>query len=401
VSVPRFEPFAGVRYRDDLDLAKVASPPFDVVSSAEREELGARSPFNAVHIDLPRDTPDTDRYHAAAHLLHDWIDRGVLVRDDEPCFYVYRMGFRDESGHAHQTAGVIGALELVDAGKGDVLPHEQTTPKDRTDRLSLIRACHANLSPVWGLSLTSGLSGLFDLSRPPDARFTDDAGVHHRLYRVTEAGVASAIADAVESSPVMIADGHHRYSVSRDYRDECRAARGGAAGPYDLAMAFVVELVAEQLHVQPIHRLLSGPITAGDVGSALGGYFDAFDAGPLDGAATITTRMQDAGALALVTPKGFTLLRPREGALDGVPELDTARLDAALAASGRSYELAFLHGVDNIVGAVRAGHSPAGVLLRPATVAQIAATAQARALMPPKTTFFAPKPKTGVVFRLL
>ncbi len=208
--------------------------------------------------------------------------------------------------------------------------------------------------------------------------------------------MVAAIRNAVAASPVVIADGHHRYSTSLAYKGE----RDDPAGPPGYVMAFIVELAAEQLNVLPIHRLLTGIDAHVDVAAALGPWFEAFDAGPLDGAPTITARMADAGALALVRPEGFWLLRPRSDAFDGIDDLDSSRLEAALGALG-PHEIAYQHGVNNVVRRVSGEPGTIGVLLRPATVDQIAATAHAGKLMPPKTTFFAPKPKTGTVFRML
>ncbi len=135
------------------------------IDDAEREALGARSPYNVVHIDLPAEADGRDRYENACFLLHHWLEEGVLRFDEEPSFYVYRMGYHDEDGHALQTAGVIGALELSEPGTKGVFPHEQTTPKAHSDRLDMLRSCRANLSAVWGLSLTSGLGALCRATR--------------------------------------------------------------------------------------------------------------------------------------------------------------------------------------------------------------------------------------------
>src|SRR5439155_20160805 len=118
--------------------------------------------------------------------------------------YVYRMGYIDADGRSRQTSVAIGALELLpgEGADGDVLPHERTMPKPKDDRLNVLRACEANLSPVWGLSLAPGLSALCELPGPPDARATDDDGVHHRLWRITSPGVIEAINAAVSSAPV-------------------------------------------------------------------------------------------------------------------------------------------------------------------------------------------------------
>jgi uncharacterized protein (DUF1015 family) len=399
--VPRFEPFNGLRYDiDRVDLAAVSAPPYDVIDDEQRADLAARDPYNVVHLDLPLDEDGEDRYAVACRILNDWRAKGVLMVDEEPSFYVYRMGYHDEAGRPHQTAGIIGALELSKPGSSDVLPHEHTTPKAKSDRLNMLRSCRANLSPVWGLSLAPGLSGLAELPGPPMARWTDDEGVHHRLWQITEPGIVSAISDTVAAAPVVIADGHHRYQTSLEYRDERRAEAGGAPGPYDLVMTYVVELVEEQLTVRPIHRLISGLPDGFDLVAALEPWFEVFDAGPTSGADTLPARMADAGALALVLPEATWLLRPRPEAIGDVQDLDSSRLDVALAALP-GHELRFQHGVDNVVRLVEKGEAQAGVLLRPATVAQIQRNAHENRLMPPKTTFFHPKVKTGLVFRLL
>jgi uncharacterized protein (DUF1015 family) len=399
--VPRFEPFAGVRYDPTrVDLDDVIAPPYDVISPEERARLEARSPYNVVRIDLSEPEGARDRYENACHHFYEWLDAGVLVADEEPSFYVYRMGFHDEQGRPRQTAGVIGALELSVPGEGDVLPHERTMAKPKDDRLNLTRACRANLSPVWGLSLAPGLSSLCELPGPPVARGTDEEGVHHRLWRIRQPGVVEAIAAAVASSPVVIADGHHRYETALAYRDEQRAA-GSHAGPHDLLMTYIVELAAEQLTVRPIHRLVSGLPPGLDLVDALSPFFDPFEAAPASGAASLPARMVDAGALALVQRDQTWLLRPRPDAFAQTETaLDSSRLAAALDALPH-HAVAYQHGVDAVVAAVEKGEAQAGFLLRPATVAQIAAAARARRRMPAKTTFFYPKPRTGLVFRRL
>ena len=394
----RFEPFSGLRYdAGRFDYGDVTAPPYDVIDEAERAELGAKHPNQAVHLDLPLDDGDTGRYDVACRTLRQWRDDGVLVEDEEPSFYVYRMGYKDDTGRLRQTAGVIGALELARPGTSGVLPHEHTTPKAKSDRLEMLRSCKANLSAVWGLSTAEGLSGLCELPGPPVAAWTDGEGVHHRLWPISQPGIVDAVAEAIGSEPVVIADGHHRWSTSLQYRDE-RHEAGDGAGPWDLAMTYVVELAEEQLSVQPIHRLITGVPEGIDLLGTLETSFEAFDAGPVG--PELLDRMDDADTLCLVTRDGAWLLRPRPEAMEGVRDLDSSRLDAGLQHVPR-YELTFQHGVENVLAAVEANRAQAGVLLRPATVQQIIDIAHGGELMAPKTTFFWPKPRTGQVFRLL
>jgi uncharacterized protein (DUF1015 family) len=400
--VPRFEPFPGIRYAlDRVDMGAVTAPPYDVIGPAEREQLVARDPHNVVRIDLP--VGDGDPYADAAAAMAAWESDGVLARD-EPSFYVYRMDFTDEGGQRRHTTGVLGALELSRPGEGGILPHEHTTPKAKSDRLRLLQATAANLSAVWGLSPATGLAALLESPEAPAASWTDDAGVTHSFWIVADADRAQKISEAVSGSPVVIADGHHRFETSLAYRDERRATvgsgtpdHGDASGPgYDAVLTFVVELAPEQLTVEAIHRLISGLPDGFDLRGALSSHFVVTPAGPVDGGILASMRAQ--GCLVLVEPGRTSLLTPRPEVTAGLRPLDTVLLDAALA-DLPEHDLRYQHGVGHITEAVESGEAQAGVLLRPATVPQIVEIAHGGERMPPKTTFFAPKPCTGVVFR--
>lgn len=412
--MPRFEPFPGLRYSLShvRSLDDVVCPPYDVISDSERIALESRSPSNVVRLELPHDDGERDggpdRYERARVLLDAWRDGGILHRDGEPAFYGYRMTFTDPAGRRRQTLGVIGALGLEAPGQG-ILPHEETTPKAKTDRLELLRATRANLSPIWGLSPGTGLSRHLDPPAHPTERTTDDDGIVHELWPITDPERIGAIRGAVESEPVLIADGHHRFETALNYRAEVAgepaAGRSGGDGPasipvdVDAVMALVVELSEEQLTVQAIHRLISGLPAGFDLPAALEAWFDVTPTEPVD--RTILTRMDDAGALAVLTPAGCWLARPRPEVCEAAThDLDSSRLDVALAGLVE-HQLSFQHGWDNCAAAVAAGSASAAVLLRPATVAQIAAISRGGVRMPPKTTFFWPKPRTGMVIREL
>jgi len=396
-SVARFDPFPALRY--DLarsSLERVLAPPYDVIDADQRRALAARDPHNAVRIDLPDEADGDGRYATAAADLAAWQAGGILVTDEGPTFTVYRMTAVDEAGVERRTTGVIGALELSPPGT-DILPHEHTTPKAKSDRLDLLRACRANLSAIWGLSLAKGLTDLLPVDDPPLADVVDDDGVRHTVWRVDDPATCSAISAAVAEQPVVVADGHHRYETSLAYKDE-RAAAEGTAGAAGATMAYVVELVEDELTVHAIHRLLTGLPEGTDLVASLSRWFE--DAGPPPAQRPVTAAMVDAGCLVLVLPDREVQLRPRPEALADARDLDSSRLDLALAALP-DHQLSYQHGVQQVRGAVRSGAAQAGVLLRPATVAQIEATAHGGERMPPKTTFFHPKPKTGLVFRSL
>jgi uncharacterized protein (DUF1015 family) len=394
--VPRFEPFPGIRYdRSRVPLEEVLAPPYDVIDADLRAALVRRHDHNAVVIDLPDEADGPGRYDAAQCTFRDWQDEGTLVADPAPSFSVYRMTATYD-GVEVRTTGVIGALELSPPGT-DILPHEHTTPKAKSDRLDLLRSCRANLSAIWGLSLRKGLTALLPTDGEPWADVVDDDGVRHQLWRVDDPEQCAAIAAAVAEQPIVVADGHHRYETSLAYKGEREAADGDPreAGS---TMAYVVELVDEELTVQAIHRLIDGLPADFDFIGALAPWFEVV--GPPPAGEPITKAMVDAGSLAIVHAHGELLLRPRPEALAEARDLDSSRLDVALA-SLPPHHLSFQHGVSNVRAAVGKGGSQAGILLRPATVRQIEDTAHGGERMPPKTTFFAPKPKTGLVFRSL
>ena len=394
--MPRFEPFRGLRYRDEESLADVTAPPYDVIDDRQRAEL-ASEPHNAVRIDLPIDEGGEDRYQVACRLLHEWQDEGILVADDQPTFTVYRMTFTDEAGVVRRTTGVIGALELWPPGAGEILPHEQTTKKAKSDRLDMLRSCRANLSAIWGLSLGKGLTDLLPTDAEPDADWTDPDGVQHTVWLVRDPDRNGRIATLVLDHPIVIADGHHRYETSLQYRDERRLVDGPGTAA-DLTMCYVVELVEDELTVQPIHRLVDGLPPGAALHVLLGERFDVSTTDPFGPDAV--SRLVAEGGLGLVTEEGSFLLKPRDGAFGPEVDLDTVRLEQARA-DLPTHELRYQHGVANVVDAVASGEAQAALLMRPATVAQIQAIAHGGERMPPKTTFFAPKPATGIVFRPL
>jgi len=391
--MPRFEPFAGLRYDTTrVDLSMVVSPPYDVIGPEERSRLVLRHSANAVRVELPE--PDhragLDRYDSAAHHLLRWEDEGILVRDPAPVLYAYRM----VSPEGHATNGVIGGLGIDDGSATAILPHEQTLPKAKTDRLDLLTATRANLSPIWGLSLSAGLSQIFERSDPPRAQAVDGDGVRHQLWIIDDNQTIGAVQDAVGASPVVLADGHHRFETARTYRQ----GRAGDTAA-DLVMALVVELTADQLEVGPIHRALSGLPDGLDLVDTCSSWFDLTRVGDFDERST--SALGETGALALLMPSGTWLLSPKDGTAEAAgSDLDSSMV-ALVIAELPDHELAYLNSWQEGVRAVANDKAQAVLLLRPVTVEQIADWARAGRRMPPKTTYFHPKPATGMVFRSL
>lgn len=389
----RLAPFRGTTY----DTARVSPqdvvcPPYDVVSPPQRAALARRSPYNAIEVELPEEAPGVSRYDQAARLWRSWHEEGVVVVAPEPAFYLYKMTFRAEDGSERATTGVFGALGIDSDERGEVLPHEETTPKDRTDRLSLLRAARTNFSPIWGLSLAAGLGRLCEeavAGAGKGFKARDDSGATHECWTMRDPAFLSQVSSLVATAPVLLADGHHRYETAGAYLKEAPHTPGTGA-----VLALVIELSEEQLNVEAIHRLIRG-VAPEELVSHLARTFEVKEAPASP--SEVREAMASEGALGLLTPGRNYLLAPRSGDRD---ELDSARLRNALEGLGDA-EVVYQHGLAEVTEAVASGVASAAVLLRPVSVRQIAATAHGAQRMPPKSTFFYPKLLTGTVFREL
>jgi uncharacterized protein (DUF1015 family) len=416
--VPEFVPFRGIRYAlseaspadSSSDVGAVAAPPYDVIDDDSRAALESSHPRNSVRLILPRDAEDgRDRYQVAAACLEEWRRSDALVVDAEPRFYLYEMLFEDEDGRFRRTHGVIGALGLpppgTDPSAVGILPHERTMTTAKSDRLSLLRATRANLDPIWVLSLTDELSARLVPHQVPLIAYCEDhEGVTHRLFPLTDPARVEAVSEGIAAAPVVLADGHHRFETACAYLDE-RVAAGHDDPGAERIMAFAAELAEGELSVRPIHRLL-GALDGLDVRGALSGAFTVLDAGPNtpDGVVKLRARMRDDDALGLVDRSGLALLRPTRDVTD-VDEVlrgvDSVRFDAHVRAALPNATVTFRNDAAAVAALVEKGAADAAMLLRPVTVAQIRAAAFAGVRMPEKTTFFSPKPRTGMVFRSL
>jgi uncharacterized protein (DUF1015 family) len=387
--VPQFEPFRALRYSPKYSLGDVCAQPYDVQSDADRESYARRSTHNIVHLDLP---VGPDPYRQAAKTLSSWIESGALQLDAEPSFTLYRMKFVDSAGRARETVGVIGALQIEEPNSKEVLPHEQTTPKAKTDRLDLTRATQANLSPIWGLSLTPQLSTA--LVEPGEllGAFTDENDVQHIVERVSNRARCAVISKLIAQHPVVIADGHHRYAISRTYRDENPQLKDARS-----TLCYINELIDEQLSVAAIHRLYAD-VEINSLIKQLEKFFDIADLPILT--PSIIAKMSQDNHLTFVTPNGQAKsLKPKSEMFVGVRNLDSVFLEHALADIEKS--VSYQHGFSEVTAQLKTDNYAAAILIRPVSVSEIQRTAAEGLLMPPKSTFFTPKLQTGLVLRNL
>jgi uncharacterized protein (DUF1015 family) len=392
--------FPGLRYDPARvgSLAAVVAPPYDVISPAEQAALYARSPYNAVRLILPR---EGDRAAAAARTLREWIEARVLVADAEAALYLYSQRFTVPDGRALVRDGVICRLRLEEFTTGIVRPHERTFPGPKADRLALMRATGAYLSPIFGL-FARPAGPLRDLFGPLDAPaldVTDPTGCGHVLWRVTDRAAIDRFREALAPETIYIADGHHRYETGLAYRDEL-----GGAGASAWIMACLVNMAEDGLVILPTHRLLRAPRHLDS--AALAGVLEgAFVVEPLD-----ATGARPAGAIDLVLPDHRLRLRPTAGATTRLAHLPPVirRLDVAVLRDAllvplriRPDELAFTHDDAEAVRAVASGEATAAFLVNPPSMETVCAVSHAGEVMPEKSTYFYPKLADGLVMDLV
>ncbi|HXF72078.1 MAG TPA: DUF1015 domain-containing protein [Actinomycetota bacterium] len=387
--MPRILPFVGLLFDQARTgpLERVTAPPYDTITPADRDRFLEASPYNVVRLDLPDPIAadgGRDPYAGAGDLLDRWRREGVVAPDpDGPALYGYEMRFVHR-GRPRRVRGVICLVELEPWG-GRVLPHERTLAGPVEDRLRLLRATRANLSCVYGLvpgprpELGEALERA--TARRPLVELTDDEGVAHRLWRLEDAGLPGAL----DEEPLLIADGHHRYATALRYREEMRARHG--PGPWDRVMALVVDAASEDPPVLPYHRVLVE-------GRPPGGGDRVRDLEEV-----LAELSDDALVYGLTRREGDELVH-RVGRLEGRPPTVCALHERVL---GGVPQGALRYTQDAVAAeqAVRERRAVAAYFLPPTTAERIRAVVEGGGRLPEKSTFFWPKPRTGVVIRAL
>lgn len=407
--MPEIRPFPAIRYRvPDAELARVLAPPYDVIAPEYQKALYERDPRNVVRLVLNRGEGDAG-YRDAGETYQRWLAEGVLAPDAEPALYLLEQTFEVE-GRQLKRLGLLARFRAEDPGRGSVLPHEQTRPAAREDRYRVLKATRANFSPIFLMFPDAG--GRFlraaagASARPPLAACTDDGGVAHRLWRITDAAAVAELQDLMGGVRAYIADGHHRYATALRYRDE-----EGPEGAWTLG--YFTPLDDAGLVVLPYHRVLSEGPGADEARRALQPKFRVTDVRGAAAAARAAARSTSRYAFALAWPGGVALVA------ESLPEAERLVPDSA-PPSLRALDAYFLHQavLPEVLGvpatavsyvhslveaedAVGKARCALAVLMRPTPVRQVVDVAEARESMPAKSTFFHPKLPSGLVIHPL
>jgi uncharacterized protein (DUF1015 family) len=260
----RIAPFRGVFYNQKKfrDLSKVIAPPYDVISKDEQEKLYKKSPHNFVRLDLSQ---EPDSYSAVAALLDEWQSQGILERDERPALYFLSHRFKLKSGEQKLRNGFFALVELQDPATGDIRPHEKTLDAPKEDRLKLMLACHAQLSPIFALYADpkQSINRMLAVALEGVAPFVEvqlDSDDECKLWRITDPAVIEKVQREMKEQTLLIADGHHRYEATLRYRDQLRSERGQFSGSeaFNYIMTYCANMNDDNVVILPTHRLVRG-----------------------------------------------------------------------------------------------------------------------------------------------
>ena len=429
-------PFRGLHYAQ-TDLSALVCPPFDVISPEEQRRLYERSPFNAVRLEYgetsPDDTPSQNRYTRAAATLREWLQHGVLVRDDALAVYVGDQQFSHE-GRPFARRSLFARVRLHDWNEGPVRPHERTLNRPIEDRIRLLQACRLNISPILSLyrdddarvrdSVESACHAAHLLTR------ADVNGEKHTLRRLSDDTALEPLARLLREKTFYVIDGHHRYETALAYLKERRSQAQTWAGdePENFVLMALIAREDPGVVVLPTHRLLcnvalpdhfigllEGDFAVEDVSAAVssGGWrkmesslSQAAERGVAFGLATsdgrrLILRVRDTEIVARHMPSDSPASWSSLDAavLEAIVLRDILRIDQQSAATEAS--LTFTHDGEEALRLVESGDCMVAFLLSPAPVEQVLSMADAGERMPQKSTYFYPKMPAGLVMNPL
>jgi len=399
-------PFAALRPVTDR-AADVIAPPYDVLSSAEARVRAAGRPWSFLHISKPEiDLPETVDPHAqevyarASANLQQMLQQGVLVRDDAPCYYIYRMVMGE-----HSQTGLVVAASVADYDSNRIRKHEYTRPDKEDDRVRQIEALNAQTGPVLlAYKSQERVDALLAAIAEgvPDVDLTADDGIRHALWVVRDNTIIGQITTAFDAMEALyIADGHHRSAA---------ASRVAASRPGDAAAAAFLAVIFPHRQMQifdynRVVRDLAGMTPEAFLARVAG----SFRVTP----SNIAVQPEGPGIFGLYLAGQWyrLVIKP-----DLTPDDPVGRLDVSLLADNllapvlgiedprRDTRIDFVGGIRGLAELekrVDSGEMAAAFSMHPTRMEDLMAVADAGEVMPPKSTWFEPKLADGLVSLVL
>ncbi len=403
-------PLKGLLYNQKKveDLSKVISPPYDLIGPALEKKLKSVSPYNIANLILPQESGGMDKYRNASKILKTWIQDRILVLDSQPCFYLLEVLFKDR-GSYKSIKGFIGLNKIEEYGKGKVLRHENTLPKPKQDRLSLLQHTQTNFGLIYTIyrDNTDLVAKLTEEQKPVvEVQPFYDPNLMFRVWRVSEEEPMACISNLMAPKTILIADGHHRYETSRIYRQKMKQ-QGITAADYILTL--FVNSNQKDISIHPTHRLLKLKENADfhDLLKKIEMYFAIEKIGDQQSdLAAVLEKEAEKNQKSFVLyfeKKQVYLIRLKQGLtqVDQWNGLDVNILHHILIgkAIGQSNieDISFTHEMDGVMKKTNQSRRHLGILLNAPGINQVEKLSEQGQLMPQKSTYFYPKPCTGLV----
>lgn len=446
-------PFRALRYDPaKVSLSQVATQPYDKINPQMQEGYYAASPYNLVRIILGKrentDTQQDSRYTRASGFFHDWRRQGVFLQDPQPSLYLYVERFTAPGSKIElERRGFIALGKIEDYSAGVVFRHEQTLAKPKADRLDLLRATRAHFGQIFMLYTDPAgeIEGLMVSSSPPDLEMRDEYGVLHQVWKISDPTLIGLVQGKMRDKKLIIADGHHRYETSLNYRNERRAAAsssspgvprqhssqnsliqpdGSELAPHELSMMTFVNMDSPGLVILPTHRIVHSleSFSADNFRHGARAYFSVEEVDPSIDAARAHVILREAGhsgtaLLAVTRNRAFLLDTPgavgtnvfagfslRQQSLD-VVQLHKCLLEGVLGISEEAIReqqnIRYIRDAGEALAQVHDGVADIAFLMNPVRMQQVRDIAFASEVLPQKSTDFYPKLLSGLTIYAL
>lgn len=419
--------YKGLRFNCEKagKIEELVCPPYDIISDQQREEYIKINPHNIIRLELPK---GDDKYNKAAEILKDWLEKGILVKEDKPAIYIYEEEFT-AYGERKAIKGIICRVKLEEFSKGIILPHEFTLSKAKEDRLNLMKATNCNFSQIYSLYMDGGkntLGKIDSLSKSePDIQLQDNDNVTHRMWIIKDEKAIADICSDFADRKLYIADGHHRYETALNYRNYLREqglAKEGDACDYQMMM--LVDMEHPGLVVFPTHRLVRNldSFNAERVIDGCKEYFDVTEHSDINTIESTLMELYNQGKKAyafycggssykLLVLKDTNIIKKLlPNASTATQQLDVTILHTLILEKifgidaenmAKQINLTYTKIFDEAISSVQQGNSQCAFILNPTRVSEIREVASNGEKMPQKSTYFYPKMITGLVMNQL
>jgi len=404
--MPELIPFKSYCYADGKDpvkLSKLVAPPYDVIAEEEKANL-KENPDNICHVILP------ESYNAAGLKLDELIKEGVLSCDEEPCLYIYGIDYvNPDTEQKVSRYGFVGLLKLVEIfpANDGVIPHEMTFKKYTEDRLQLIKETEGNFSPIFMIyNGTEGeTSNIFNkyINEDPALKAKDRDEFTHKIWKIKDKEDINTLQEIVKTNSTIIADGHHRYITCLQH-----SRQGGSK----YIMSLFIDFNDPGLIIYTTHREVTN-LPVKSIEEFKEKVSDNFVVEVLEHFRTLKDLMnynKGKHVYGVYFQRKYIFLRLRKsifprGVISGthsnewkdlnIPILNELLLQKSL--DVKKEDINFIKDVKQGLKKVKEGKIDAIFLLNPTTLAEIQTITRLKEIMPRKSTYFYPKPLSGLV----